>query len=72
MEDRVDFNKSPSEIHVTAPDPSWPSQGMIEFHHYSTKYRPELPQVVSDISFSETIGKEWYCRKNRCWKVFKP
>jgi ATP-binding cassette subfamily C (CFTR/MRP) protein 1 len=52
--------EAPSEIPATAPDPSWPSQGMIEFRNYSTKYRPELPLVVSDISFSvkpqEKIG----------------
>ncbi|GAB6025158.1 Multidrug resistance-associated protein 1 [Chamberlinius hualienensis] len=57
------FDLSPEaswEKEEKKPDPSWPEEGEIEFHNYSTKYRQELPPVLNGISFKidscEKIG----------------
>ncbi|KAJ3362294.1 hypothetical protein HDU91_003500 [Kappamyces sp. JEL0680] len=44
--------EAPAEIPGSAPPASWPVSGMIEFQNYSTRYRPELPLVVTDLSFT--------------------
>lgn len=44
--------EAPAEIPGSAPPASWPISGMIEFQNYSTRYRPELPLVVKDLSFT--------------------
>lgn len=41
-----------AEIPETAPISSWPANGKIEFRNYSTRYRPELPLVVKNLSFT--------------------
>ncbi|OAA66421.1 multidrug resistance-associated protein 1 [Akanthomyces lecanii RCEF 1005] len=40
----------------TAPLPSWPTAGAIEFQHYSTRYRPGLPFVLEDLNLSIPAG----------------
>lgn len=40
----------------TAPLPSWPTAGAIEFQHYSTRYRPGLPFVLENLNLSIPAG----------------
>ena len=40
------------------PDQSWPEYGNIKFDHYSTRYRPGLDLVLSDISCSIKSGEK--------------
>ena len=40
------------------PDSSWPEHGKITFDHYSTRYRPGLDLVLSDISCSIQSGEK--------------
>ncbi|OMH83059.1 Multidrug resistance-associated protein 1 [Zancudomyces culisetae] len=64
--ERIDeYSNLPSEAPFTIKDaqldPSWPSDGKIEFVNYSVKYRPELPNcVLRDINVNinprEKIG----------------
>jgi len=35
----------------TAPPQQWPTEGRVEFEHVSVRYRPDLPNVLSDLSF---------------------
>ncbi|KAG6889968.1 hypothetical protein C0992_003448 [Termitomyces sp. T32_za158] len=42
--------EAPQEIPENKPSDVWPSNGEVEFRHYSTKYRPELEFVLKDIS----------------------
>ncbi|XP_022672568.1 canalicular multispecific organic anion transporter 1-like [Varroa destructor] len=35
---------------------NWPLTGTVEFHSYSTRYRPQLPLVVRSISFRAEAG----------------
>ncbi|CED82203.1 metal resistance protein ycf1 [Phaffia rhodozyma] len=52
--------EAPDEISETTPRESWPEEGAIEFNNYTTRYRPDLPACVSDVSISikpaEKIG----------------
>ncbi|OAQ27712.1 P-loop containing nucleoside triphosphate hydrolase protein [Linnemannia elongata AG-77] len=36
----------------------WPSQGALEFRNVSMRYRPELPYVLRDVSFSVQAGQK--------------
>ncbi|KAG0238087.1 hypothetical protein BGW42_007641 [Actinomortierella wolfii] len=40
----------------TEPPNNWPSQGTIEFSHVSMCYRPGLPRVLRDVSFTVQGG----------------
>ncbi|KAJ7281673.1 multidrug resistance-associated ABC transporter [Mycena rebaudengoi] len=42
--------EKPQYIPEAKPSEPWPSEGKIEFQHYSTRYRPELDLVLNDIS----------------------
>ncbi|KAJ7767456.1 multidrug resistance-associated ABC transporter [Mycena maculata] len=42
--------EAPRYIEEAKPAEDWPSEGKIEFRHYSTRYRPELDLVLNDIS----------------------
>ncbi|KAF8074805.1 multidrug resistance-associated ABC transporter [Lyophyllum atratum] len=44
--------EAPLEIPENKPSEMWPSKGEIEFHEYSTKYRPELDFVLRNISMT--------------------
>ncbi|KAF2669154.1 multidrug resistance-associated protein 1 [Microthyrium microscopicum] len=52
--------EAPEIISKKRPPISWPAHGAVEFHNYSTRYRPELDLVLKDISLSfkprEKIG----------------
>lgn len=40
------------------PEPGWPSEGAIEFRDFSMRYRPGLPLVLQDLSFSIRGGEK--------------
>ncbi|KAJ7245130.1 multidrug resistance-associated ABC transporter [Mycena haematopus] len=52
--------EAPQYIPEAKPKNDWPSQGKIEFHNYSTRYRAELDLVLKNISLtiapSEKLG----------------
>jgi ATP-binding cassette subfamily C (CFTR/MRP) protein 1 len=53
-------SEAPEIISKKRPPISWPARGAVEFHNYSTRYRPELDLVLKGISMSikprEKIG----------------
>ena len=53
-------SEAPEIISKKRPPISWPAHGAVEFHNYSTRYRPELDLVLKDINLSfkprEKIG----------------
>ena len=40
------------------PSREWPSDGAVDFLRYSTRYRPELPLVLQDVSFDIKSGEK--------------
>jgi ATP-binding cassette, subfamily C (CFTR/MRP), member 1 len=60
MEYEVQQTEAPAVIPERRPLPGWPSQGAIQVDHLVVKYRPSLPPVLKDVSFSikpmEKIG----------------
>ncbi|KAJ6621301.1 metal resistance protein YCF1 [Mycena sp. CBHHK59/15] len=42
--------EKPQYIPDSKPNGEWPSEGKIEFQHYSTRYRPELDLILNNIS----------------------
>ena len=44
------YNADGGEL-ITAP-PGWPTRGSIEFDHVSARYRPELPLVLENVTFT--------------------
>ena len=53
-------SEAPDVIFKKRPNIGWPAYGGVSFHHYSTRYRPELELVLKDISLDikphEKIG----------------
>lgn len=53
-------SEAPDVIFKKRPNIGWPAQGGVSFHHYSTRYRPELDLVLKDINLDikprEKIG----------------
>ncbi|KAF2404486.1 multidrug resistance-associated protein 1 [Trichodelitschia bisporula] len=53
-------SEAPEVISKKRPPISWPAQGAVAFHNYSTRYRPGLELVLKDINLSfkarEKIG----------------
>ncbi|CAG8529326.1 12197_t:CDS:10, partial [Acaulospora morrowiae] len=53
-------SEAPLVIADNRPTPTWPPNGMIEYHDYSTRYRPDLELVLKNVSFvvqsKEKIG----------------
>lgn len=45
--------------------PDWPARGAVEFRRVELRYRPELPLVLRDVSFSIAAGEKVRC--DRCW-----
>ncbi|KIJ21067.1 hypothetical protein PAXINDRAFT_106999 [Paxillus involutus ATCC 200175] len=45
-------SEAPYELSDHKPPGGWPSGGEVEFHEYSTRYRPELDLVLKDISLT--------------------
>ena len=59
----IDYSELPQEAPFELPGPdlgTWPSQGVIAFDQYATRYRPGHPLVLHDLSFetrpAERIG----------------
>ncbi|KAF5096830.1 hypothetical protein D0Z00_002631 [Geotrichum galactomycetum] len=48
-------SEAPFHLPDTAPDPSWPSEGKINFNHVFMSYQPTLPPVLKDLNIS--VGK---------------
>lgn len=46
------------EIQSNRPNKSWPNEGAIEFHDYSTRYRQGLPLVVKNINVQLKAGEK--------------
>lgn len=46
------------EIEETKPMGNWPSHGAVEFHDYSTRYRPDLDPVLKHVSFKIAPGEK--------------
>ncbi|KAI9353043.1 P-loop containing nucleoside triphosphate hydrolase protein [Zopfochytrium polystomum] len=44
-------------VYAEAPPKKWPSEGAIRFDHLTLRYRPELPPVLQDLSFSVSGGE---------------
>lgn len=42
--------EAPHEIPETKPPAGWPSEGKIDFDHVTMRYRPELPDVLKDLT----------------------
>ncbi|CAO3574755.1 unnamed protein product [Mortierella alpina] len=38
------------------PSPTWPTQGSIDFQHVIMRYRPDLPPVLREVTFSVQAG----------------
>ena len=53
-------SEAPDVIFKKRPAIGWPAHGGVSFHHYSTRYRPELELVLKDINLDikphEKIG----------------
>lgn len=49
--------EAPAEIPENKPAPTWPSKGVVEFRHYSARYRPELELCLRDVSFKIQGGE---------------
>jgi len=51
-------SERPDEIPENKPNKDWPSNGVIKFENYSTKYRPDLELVLKSISFQIKDGEK--------------
>ena len=43
--------EAPQVIEGSRPPPTWPSQGVVAFRHYSTRYREGLEPALHDVDF---------------------
>ena len=63
----VEYNpldsEAPAIIEGNRPAAIWPSQGVIQVENLVVRYRPELPPVISNLSFKtgarEKVGSAW-------------
>jgi len=58
---RIEGEASPKTSHPEEIDnysDEWPSNGSIEFKNYYVKYRPNLPQVIKDLSVRIAHGEK--------------
>lgn len=55
-------SQAPWEVEDKKPPPEWPTQGVVEFHDYSVRYREGLDLVLKQLSLSvkggEKVGKQ--------------
>ncbi|EIW71597.1 hypothetical protein TREMEDRAFT_28299, partial [Tremella mesenterica DSM 1558] len=64
-QNNVERIKYYNELELEAPprlpsDPptSWPSKGEVQFDHASLRYRPELPMILKEVSFTVRPGEK--------------
>lgn len=62
VERAIQYTELPAEAPYhseaeAAPPKDWPTAGALEFRGYSTKYRPNLPLVLKQLSFSVKPGE---------------
>lgn len=50
--------EAPFHIPETAPPPSWPEDGHIDFNHVHMSYQPGLPTVLKDLNISIRKGEK--------------
>ncbi|KAL2861227.1 putative ABC bile acid transporter [Aspergillus lucknowensis] len=50
--------EAPPVIPDSRPPANWPSQGVVEFLNYSTRYRPDLDPVLREVSFTVQSGEK--------------
>lgn len=50
--------EAPHERDSNKPPPEWPASGSIEFKDISMRYRPGLPLVIKELSFSIRGGEK--------------
>lgn len=51
-------SQAPWEVEDKKPPPEWPSQGNVEFHDYSVRYREGLDLVLKQLSLSVKGGEK--------------
>ena len=56
------------ETSSSLPD-DWPSSGRLEMDEVSAKYRPNLPEALSELNMVMKSGEKIGILANRCWKV---
>eukprot|EP00746_Dinoflagellata_sp_MGD_P066715 gnl/MRDRNA2_/MRDRNA2_276049_c0_seq1.p1 gnl/MRDRNA2_/MRDRNA2_276049_c0~~gnl/MRDRNA2_/MRDRNA2_276049_c0_seq1.p1 ORF type:complete len:404 (+),score=60.52 gnl/MRDRNA2_/MRDRNA2_276049_c0_seq1:51-1214(+) len=60
----------------SAPEESWPAHGCVFFQNVTIRYRPGLPAILEDLSFSISAGKSVGligpsgCGKSSCLRAF--
>lgn len=50
--------EAPAKIEASKPSPEWPQNGEIIFKNASLRYRPNLPNVLKDVSLSVKGGEK--------------
>lgn len=64
VERLVEYNpmesEAPAVIEDSRPEANWPSEGVIQVENLVVRYRPELPPVISNLSF-KTRAREKVC-----------
>ena len=50
--------EAPTSVLETRPPPNWPTKGSVDFSHYSTRYRSELPFALHDIDLKIRPGEK--------------
>ncbi|XP_062028456.1 ABC transporter C family member 2-like [Rosa rugosa] len=51
-------SEAPAVIESNQPPPAWPSSGSIKFEDALLRYRPELPPVLHELSFTVSPGEK--------------
>ena len=50
--------QAPWSIAGSRPSPKWPERGIVNFHNYSTRYRPGMDLVLKDVSFQTNSAEK--------------
>ena len=59
VKEHIDVSpKAPTSIPETRPPHNWPSKGSVDFSHYSTRYRSDLPYALHNIDLKVRPGEK--------------